>query len=267
MPVRLRPSSDLTHAELAELFTAAYEGYFVPFAVDEATLGYMVDVFDLDLSRSLVAEDGAERLGLANVGLRAARAWLGGVGVVAASRRRGIGELLTRRLLEKARLAGADEMVLEVIVENRPAIALYEKLGFVRTRELVVASLPAAEGDGAAAEAASVDAAQALVREHRDGEEPWQRADQTVTRLGGRGAGAEGIVAGDAAAIYRLAGETVSLIQAAGDRAGLLQILSVLRAKGTVSAVNYPAGDTVSAALRDAGADVTLRQYEMLIRL
>jgi ribosomal protein S18 acetylase RimI-like enzyme len=144
VPVRLRPSSDLTHAELAELFTAAYEGYFVPFAVDEATLGYMVDVFDLDLSRSLVAEDGAERLGLANVGLRAARAWLGGVGVVAASRRRGIGELLTRRLLEKARLAGADEMVLEVIVENRPAIALYEKLGLVRTRELVVASLPAA---------------------------------------------------------------------------------------------------------------------------
>jgi hypothetical protein len=55
----LRPSTELSHGELAELFTAAYEGYFVPFRVDEATLGFMVDVFDLDLELSLVAvEDG-----------------------------------------------------------------------------------------------------------------------------------------------------------------------------------------------------------------
>jgi len=40
----LRPSTELSHGELAELFTAAYEGYFVPFRVDEATLGFMVDV-------------------------------------------------------------------------------------------------------------------------------------------------------------------------------------------------------------------------------
>jgi hypothetical protein len=53
--VQLRPSTELTHGELAALFTAAYEGYFVPFAVDEAILRYMVDVFDLDLGRSLVA--------------------------------------------------------------------------------------------------------------------------------------------------------------------------------------------------------------------
>ena len=49
VPAELRPSTDFSSGELADLFTAAYEGYFVPFAVDEATFGYMVDVFDLDL--------------------------------------------------------------------------------------------------------------------------------------------------------------------------------------------------------------------------
>src|SRR6476469_2834771 len=120
--VRLRPSTEFSHGELASLFTAAYEGYFVPFAVDEATVQFMVDVFDLDPARSLVAvEDGAP-VGLATLGRRGARTWLGGVGVVPSRRREGIGEQLTRGLLEQAGAAGAAQMVLEVIVENRAAI-------------------------------------------------------------------------------------------------------------------------------------------------
>ena len=141
--MQLRPSTEFTHGELAALFTAAYEGYFVPFAVDEATLRYMVDVFDLDLGRSLVAVDDGAPVGLANLGRRGACTWLGGVGVVASRRGEGIGELLTSRLLEQAGAAGATEMALEVIVDNHPAISLYDKLGFVRTRELEVLSLAA----------------------------------------------------------------------------------------------------------------------------
>ena len=90
--MELRPSTELTRAELAQLFTAAYEGYFVPFQVDQARLAQMVDVFDLDLGRSLVAYDGDTPVGLANLGLRGERTWLGGVGVVTSHRRRGIGE-------------------------------------------------------------------------------------------------------------------------------------------------------------------------------
>ena len=56
----------------------------------------------------------------------------------------GVGESLTRMLLDQAREAGAGEMVLEVIVENAPAIALYEKLGFARTRKFEVLTLAAA---------------------------------------------------------------------------------------------------------------------------
>jgi ribosomal protein S18 acetylase RimI-like enzyme len=144
--VELRPATGLTRAELARLFMAAYERYFLPFQVDEARLTHMVDAFDLDLGRSLVAYEDAAPIGLANLGLRGDRTWLGGVGVVPAHRRRGIGEQLTRALLENAGAAGAREMVLEVIVENTPAIALYEKLGFETTRRLEVLTLDAAEG-------------------------------------------------------------------------------------------------------------------------
>jgi ribosomal protein S18 acetylase RimI-like enzyme len=237
VPVELRPSTELTHADLAELLTAAYEGYFVPFMVDEPTFGFMVDVFDLDLAGSLVAIVDGAPVGLANLGLRGTRSWLGGVGVVPSRRGEGIGELLTRGLLEWAKAVGAREMALEVIGENGPAIALYEKLGFERTRELEVLSL-ALEESAAAADEATVEAARALVRAERDAAEPWQRDDDTVDRLVARDPAPMALVGGDAAAVYRLTGETVSLVQAAGDRPGLQAILAALRSRGTVSAVN-----------------------------
>jgi len=265
--VQLRPSTELTNGELAALFTSAYEGYFVPFAVDEATFEFMVDVFDLDLGRSLVAVEDGTAIGLANLGRRGARAWLGGVGVVPGRRGEGIGELLTRRLLERAEEAGSAEMVLEVIVENHPAIALYDKLGFVRTRELEVLSLAAGEADGSGAETASLDDARALVRSRREGEEPWQRSDDTVDRLLERDPAPQAMAADRAAAIYRVTGDNVGLVQAAGRRSGLAVVLASLRARGRVTAVNYPAGGEVADAFRALGGEVSLRQYEMVKRL
>src|SRR5947209_3749112 len=138
MAIELRPSTEFPLGGLAELFTAAYEDYFVPFKVDEQALGFMVDAFDLDLAESLVTVEDGTPVGLANLGRRGERTWVGGVGVVPARRGAGIGEQLMRGLCDRARGAGAREMVLEVIVENAPAIALYQKLGFVRTRELKI---------------------------------------------------------------------------------------------------------------------------------
>ena len=267
MSVSVRSSSQLSRADLAALFTAAYQGYFVPFAVDEATFGFMVEVFDLDLTESLVAVDDRGPVGLANLGRRGRRTWLGGVGVVPERRRQGIGEVLTRELVERARALGADEMVLEVIVENEPAIGLYEKLGFVRVRELEVLSVAASASGNAEAEDVPVAAARSIVRARRLDAEPWQRDDDTVDRLVAREPSLQGIVSGDSAAVYRITAQNVGLVQAAGSAGGLRAILSALSAKGTVSAVNYPSGDAVAQALHVAGADVMLRQYEMVKRL
>ncbi len=90
-----------------------------------------------------------------------------------------------RGVLDVARDRGLREVWLEVLVQNEPAIRLYEKLGFEHVRDLEVWTLdatpvsrrrperptcPARAGAGA-------DPARAAERE------PWQRADESVANL------------------------------------------------------------------------------------
>jgi ribosomal protein S18 acetylase RimI-like enzyme len=262
----LRRSTEFSRRDLAAIFTASYQDYFVPFKVDEETLDYMVDAFDLLLAHSLVAVEAGVAVGLANLGRRGEQTWVGGVGVIPARRGAGIGEQLMRGLFGKARDLGSTEMVLEVITENAPAISLYEKLGFEVVRELEVLSLAQAEGGG---EAEEVEAAVArrLIARRREQPEPWQRGDETVANLARRDPPPHGLVAGEAAAVYRADGSRVGLLQAAGDRKGLRTLISVLRSRGALSAVNYPSDGPVAAAMREAGADVALRQLEMTLEL
>jgi GNAT superfamily N-acetyltransferase len=266
MTVEFHRSSDFSRPELASVFTASYEGYFIPIVVDESQLSYMVEVFDLDLSRSLVAVENERPIGLANLGRRGERTWLGGVGVVPDRRGLGIGESLTRMLLDQARRTGAREMVLEVIVENAPAIALYEKLGFARTRELEVLSLAAATERS---EARETDLAEGLrvIAATRSSPEPWQRADETIANLARRGSTPQAITVDAAAAVFSQDGDHVSLLQGAGDVAGLQGLAAALRSRGTVSALNFPTDEPAATALRQAGATVRLRQHEMVFRL
>ena len=266
MAVEFRQSTEFSLAELASVFTASYHGYFIPFAVDKNQLRYMVDVFDLDLSRSLVAVERQRPVGLANLGRRGERTWLGGVGVVPDHRGSGVGESLTRMLLDQAREAGAREMVLEVIVENAPAIALYEKLGFTRTRELEVLSLAPASEHSEVRET-ELGEAQEVVAATRGGPEPWQRADETVANLTRRGPTPRAITVDGAAAVFSQDGDRLSLLQAAGDAVGLGALVTALRSHGSVSAINFPAGEPVATALREAGAEVRLCQYEMVFPL
>jgi GNAT superfamily N-acetyltransferase len=266
MTVEFRRSSEFSLPDLASAFTASYEGYLIPLAVDESQLAYMVEVFDLDLSRSVVGVEGDRTVGLANLGLRGDLTWLGGIGVMPAHRGRGIGESLTRVLLDQAREAGARELVLEVIVENAPAIALYEKLGFTRTRELEVLALAPGTEPSEARETELEEALRVIAATRRSSE-PWQRADETIANLTRRGSTPQAIGVDGAAAIFSQDDDRVSLLQAAGDAAGLRALAAALRSRGTVSALNFPGAEPVAQALREAGATVRLRQYEMVVRL
>jgi GNAT superfamily N-acetyltransferase len=264
--VELRRSSEFSRRDLAAIFTASYQDYFVPFKVDEDTLDYMVDAFDLLPVHSLVAVEAGVAVGLANLGRRGEQTWVGGVGVIPVRRGAGIGEQLMRGLFGQARDLGSTEMVLEVITANAPAISLYDKLGFEVVRELEVLSLAQAEGSG---EVEEVEAGEArrLIARRREQPEPWQRGDQTVANLARRDRPPRGLIAREAAAVYRTDSSRVALLQAAGERAGLRTLISALSSRGTLSAVNYPSDSPVAAALREAGADVTLRQLEMTLEL
>jgi ribosomal protein S18 acetylase RimI-like enzyme len=259
LTVELRSASTLPLAALVELFNRAYEGYVIPFRLDAAIFRFMVDAYDLDLDASCVAFDGDDAVGLGNLGLRGEDAWIGGVGVVAAARRRGIGETLMRALHDEAGRRGVRNVWLEVIDRNESAYELYVKLGYRIVREVEVWSLAAAPAGGDAREVPAAEA-RARVDELRQEREPWQRAAGTLDNVDDL----RGLVTDDGAAVFRVAG-AVQLLQIAGE--GAEELLQTLRGFGNVSVLNLPVDDPASKAFRVLGGTPMVRQREMVLGL
>lgn len=262
--VALEPASTLSAAELAELFTASYEGYFMPVSIDEARYAFMASSWDFDLEASRIAIDGDEPMAICNVGVRGDAGWIGGVGVVAARRGQGIGKQLMRAVEADARIRGLKRIWLEVLVQNTPAIALYEKLGYERVRELEVWSL----GDLVAVSnylPAPVTTVHERIRSERSEREPWQRADETVANL----EDVEAIESDRGAVLFRRTGEQVSLLQGiAADASAARELLESLPAEATaLNLLNAPAGDPFSAAIASLGGTEAARQHEMVLAL
>jgi ribosomal protein S18 acetylase RimI-like enzyme len=255
--VELRPGSTLGLGALADLFNSAYEGYVVPFRLDEPTLRFMVEAYDIDLDASRVAIRDGKPVGLANLAIRGEDGWIGGVGVVGAARRSGIGETLMRAVQDEGRKRGLRRVWLEVIEANEQAFHLYEKLGYAVTRELEVWSL-AGEQPAGSAEQISLEIASTLLPDER---EPWQRADESVAQQ--RDVIALGTAGG--AAIFRVVNGNVSLLQIGG--AQLEDILRSLRAYGPVTALNLPRGGAPARAFEALGGTMAIRQREMLLDL
>jgi GNAT superfamily N-acetyltransferase len=234
--VNLVPSNTVSFAELAALFTRGYEGYFVPVQVDEPTLRYMVDAWDIDLARSRVAPGE----GFCNLAVRGDRAWIGGIGVVPEARRKGMGRALMEAVLELA----PPTVLLEVIKENEPAIRLYESLGFERTRVLEVWRV-----DAPYVTAESVE--QSLLGQ---GDLPWQREDASLP------SDYERVEVDGGAILFR--GETVFQLEARDQEAA-----AALLSRGTtLNYVNVPEGDIAIGALRRLGGELRLKQFEMVLR-
>jgi ribosomal protein S18 acetylase RimI-like enzyme len=257
--LELRSARSLDRGERAELFTSAYEGYFFPFSIDEHALAFMEEVFDLDVDASRVALRDDVLVGLGNLGVRGEDAWIGGVGVVPAARRSGVGRALMQALHDRARERGVQRVWLEVIDRNLGAFALYEKLGYRVVRDVEVWSLPAEDAADAAAREVPVAVAHARIRELRSEREPWQRADETLAHYGD----ARGLESDGGAAVFRPGG-TVQLVQLAGNAAPLLR---ALRERRTVSVLNLPTDDPAAVTLEELGGTVAVRQHEMLLEL
>jgi ribosomal protein S18 acetylase RimI-like enzyme len=233
--MKLVPSDRYSLAELAELFTRGYEGYFVPMHFDEPTLRYMVEAWDIDLSRSRVAPDA----GLANLAIRGDRGWIGGIAVVPEQRRGGVGRALMEAVLELA----PSTVLLEVIEANEPAVKLYESLGFEKTRVLEVWRVEADE----------VPAERAARSTLGQADLPWQREDASLP------ADYERVEVDGGAMIFR--GGTVFQLEARDEDAA-----AALLSRGTVlNYVNVPEGDVAIGALERLGGELRLKQFEMIL--
>ncbi len=264
--MQLVPAAGFTPAQLAALFTAGYEDYAFPLAVDEETFRFMATTWDWDLAESAVALQGDVEAGVCLLGVRGSDGWIGGVGVTKPARRTGVGEALMRHVLEGAAARGLERVQLEVLVENGPAIRLYEKLGFEQLRELEVWSLPGARSPTVTVDVAD---AHALCRVLRGAPEPWQRADETVGHLLAEEPAPVGLVTAGGAAILRVKAGRVSVLQLAAESPGIVRrLLESARALGeSLHWLNVPAGDAASNVLGELGGTVEARQHEMALAL
>jgi len=97
-------------------------------------------------TRGFVAEAEGTPIGFAFVGIREPVGWLGALAVDPAQQGRGAGQVLCRAADTYFREDGrCDTAILEAYVENRRAIDLYDRLGFVVTGVADLCGTPAGE--------------------------------------------------------------------------------------------------------------------------
>ena len=186
MDIELRPALEFDLVTLADTFNRSFEGYFFPFEESPEVFAARLRVDSLDLALSRVAVEGTRPVGILLVAVRGWGCRIAGMGVALEARRRGIGRRLMDEAIEICRSSGLRHMVLEVIEQNEPAVALYQSLGFQRRRRLVGYSLGA---DGASAiperppeeVLLEVDPQRVVGQLARGGETdlPWQLSPQT----------------------------------------------------------------------------------------
>ncbi len=263
-------ASELAPDELRELFNRGFSDYLVPLQLGEDAFREHLAVNDVDLDASFAVRD-PDPAALALIARRGATAWVAGMGTAPSHRRRGLGEQALRAGLAAAAARGCDAAWLEVIDRNRAAVALYEKLGFTRVRDVVVWSRPPAADAGGDGRRVGTEEAHAWIAEHRRAPEPWQRSDPAVAKVRAQLAAvvveAEGAWTG--AALFRDGPEQVTVLQiAARDERAAAGVLRAAAGAGRILRLaNVPADDPASRALEGLGANVIARQHEMRLAL
>ena len=175
--MEITAARSITMSALTNVFNSGFSEYVVPMQMAEAALAEHLDVNGIDLGCSQVLADPDEDppVAFALIARRGSEAWVGGMGTAPSHRGRGLGERVLRAGTEAAGKHGCGVVWLEVITTNRAAIALYEKLGFERVRDLIVWSLPASALGAAPSGAREVELALAhdWIVAHRSSREPW----------------------------------------------------------------------------------------------
>jgi len=142
IPPTLVPADEFSIQALTDAYNQTRVDYMVPMPLNADRLREYVQIYDIDMERSVVAMSGEQILGINMIGVRDERSWVTRLGVLPVKRRRGAGEGMTRYLLEMSRQLGHKRTILEVIKKNVPAHTLFRKLGFYETREFLIMRRP-----------------------------------------------------------------------------------------------------------------------------
>ncbi len=147
-PLTFRAAASLSLEEVAAAFNAAFAGYFYPQQLTGASLARRARLEQLDLQHSLLAYDEEDFVGLTLLGIRGARGWCGGFGIVPEHRGHGRAHELMAAFVAEACGCGLKQLSLEVLARNTPAIRLYERAGMHITRDLLILERDAGKASG-----------------------------------------------------------------------------------------------------------------------
>jgi ribosomal protein S18 acetylase RimI-like enzyme len=212
-----RPLAWHTAREAAAAMERCFEGYVVPVRVTAEGWERRFRSEHLDAFASRIYWRGDDPAAVCFVTRRGWTSRIGGMGVALAERGRGLGRRVMEEAIGAARERGDRRVLLEVIEQNPPAVALYRSLGFHTLRRLVGYRWNPGEG-GPAEALEEVDPAEAARAAHAEGEAglPWMLASETLAaaappaaafRLADR---AWAVVADPAAATLSLTGLVVA---------------------------------------------------------
>jgi ribosomal protein S18 acetylase RimI-like enzyme len=252
-------------ARVVECQQDAFSDYPVPAVLDEVGLSVYLRETGVALERSWGAYSDAEMVAFCLGAVRGSEGSIRGEGTAIAHRRRGIGGQVLERTLESLREAGARSVGLEVLEQNLPAIALYERHGFERRRKLLGWSLRR-KSLRRPDQATAIAPAEAVRRLGAWGwpEAPWQLQLETLKQLPAYALG------DDTVAVAKLRGRKMWLYALAVDptsrrrgRASAL-IRSLPATRISVPALMPEEWEAGTALLRSLGSRLDpLAQWEM----
>lgn len=178
---------DLLH----EKFLEAFSDYFIPFSLSKDQFRNHILLNAVDLESSIGCFARGEMVGFSLNGLGEwngrATVYDAGTGVVPAFRRRGVSRRMFEIMIPHFKDRGCARFLLEVITQNYPAVQLYERLGFRKTRKLLLlecadrSRIPPPTDDGP--EIREIDVPDfASLQKLWDGGTSWQNSADAITR-------------------------------------------------------------------------------------
>lgn len=279
MTIEIVPASTLHFTRFVKAFNESYSDYIIPMHIEREAMRRLITRDAIDLDHSFGAVLNGEIVGVGMLAIENKVGWIGGMGVVPAYRRQGIGRRLMQALIDTAQACQLGYVELEVIEQNEKAFRLYQSLGFKTMRNLLIVERQPSNNvaEPLRQDAHSIAAADLLghFQPLHAVVSPWQRRYSALRALEGNLEG-WGILQDHKPIAYAMGWVTPEVIRLmdvafATDHANALAaVLSHVHAQSPmtpVSLINLPEDDPAYAVMKGLGYQKTMGQYEMRLEL
>lgn len=177
----VQPLTEFSTEAAAAALTRCFEGYVVELSMDGESFARRFAAEDLSWPDSLIWTADSGPAAILLIARRGPISRVAAMGIAPDFRGRGLGGVVMDRALADARARGDASLMLEVIQSNTPAVRLYERKGFVRSRALVGAvGTPPAAPTGRVERMSPADVARAVENEADLAGSPWQLAPRVL---------------------------------------------------------------------------------------